>query len=87
MQVCLTRLLLLSGSTIVQELHLKDLGSHQTGTTIVAASVADPFLLLHLSNGVAVLLKADASEGVELDSTVSMTPWCLRSNVLNGETA
>lgn len=38
------------------------------GVEILAASVADPYLLLHLSNGSAVLLKGSLDTGLALDS-------------------
>ena len=53
---------LLSGSTRVQDLPLQDLIG-LSSTSIVAACVADPYLLLHLSSGNALLLYADASHG------------------------
>ncbi|CAL8463354.1 g2888 [Coccomyxa elongata] len=53
---------LLSGSTMVQDVPLKDLIG-LSSTTIVAASIADPYLLLHLSSGNALLLYVDATHG------------------------
>lgn len=69
---------LLAGTTKLQEMLLDDLGApaahaehaglaasitnpslHQ----VAAASIADPYLLLHLTNGAAVLLRANAGEG------------------------
>lgn len=55
-------MVLLSGSTKVQDVPLKDLIGISS-TTIVAASIADPYLLLHLSSGNALLLYVDASHG------------------------
>ena len=61
-QVLAKGLLLLSGTTLVQELLLKDLVG-MGNTSIVAASVADPYVLLHLSSGNAILLRASQEEG------------------------
>ena len=61
-QVCPRGVFLLSGTTRVQELQLKDLVG-LTSTSIVGASVADPFVLLHLSSGNAALLQADQDKG------------------------
>lgn len=61
-QVCPRGLFLLSGTNRVQELQLKDLVG-LTNTSIVAASIANPYVLLHLSSGNAVLLQADQDEG------------------------
>lgn len=65
LQVCPGGVTLLSGSSRVQQVSLKDLGL-QGRATIVAASVADPHLLMHMSDGRAILLAADPSEGVLL---------------------
>jgi len=62
-QVCPGGVTLLSGSSRVQHLSVKDL-SVQGRVTITAASVADPHLLLHTSDGRAILLTADPSEGM-----------------------
>ena len=62
-QVCPGGVTLLSGSSRVQHLSVKDLGV-QGRVTISAASVADPHLLLHTSDGRAILLTADPSEGM-----------------------
>ena len=62
-QVCPGGVKLLSGSTRVQHLSVRDLGM-QGRITITAASVADPHLLLHMSDGRAILLTADPSEGM-----------------------
>lgn len=62
MQVCPGGVTLLSGSSRVQYLSIRDLGV-QSRVTITAATTADPHLLLHLSDGRAILLAADPSEG------------------------
>lgn len=69
---------LLAGTTKLQEMLLDDLAapaSHaeRAGLAasitdpslqqVAAASIADPFLLLHLTNGSAILLRANADEG------------------------
>lgn len=46
----------------MQDVPLKDLIGISS-TTIVAASIADPYLLLHLSSGNAILLYVDAAHG------------------------
>lgn len=61
-QVYSKGLRLLSGTTSVQELLLKDLVG-MGSTSIVGASIEDPFVLLRLSSGNAVLLQADQDEG------------------------
>jgi hypothetical protein len=66
--------LVLSGSTRVQRLLLADLISGGESATIAAASTADPYLLLHLSNGTAVLLLADPSEGISLLAFLPKAP-------------
>ncbi len=62
LQVCPRGVFLLSGTTRVQELPLKDLVG-LTNTSITGASIADPFVLLHLSSGNAALLQADEDDG------------------------
>ena len=62
-QVCPGGVTLLSGSTFVQHLSMKDLGV-QGRISITSATVADPHLLLHLSDGRALLLTADPAEGM-----------------------
>lgn len=47
----------------MQHLPVKDLGV-QGRVSITAATIADPHLLLHLSDGRATLLTADISEGM-----------------------
>ena len=64
-QVCPGGVTLLSGSSRVQHLSVKDLGV-QSRVSITAAAVADPHLLLHLSDGRAILLSADPAEGAHL---------------------
>ena len=54
---------LLSGTTRVQELQLRDLVGLSSSTAIVGASIADPYLLLQLSSGNAILLQAAQDEG------------------------
>lgn len=44
------------------------LSGNVADVVILAASVADPYLLLHLSNGSAVLLKGSLETGLALDS-------------------
>ncbi len=61
-QVLAKGLLLLAGTARVQELLLRDLVG-LGNTSIVGASVADPYVLLHLSSGNAVLLQANQEEG------------------------
>lgn len=46
----------------MQQLHLTDLIGISS-TAIVEACVADPYLLLQLSSGNAILLRADAAHG------------------------
>ncbi len=54
---------LLAGSSRVQHLPMNDLGV-QGRISITAATVADPYLLLHMSDGRAILLTADPTEGL-----------------------
>lgn len=61
-QVLPREVLLLSGSTRVQQLQLKDFGLAGKDT-IVTACTADPYLLLKSSSGAAFLFIADESDG------------------------
>ncbi len=63
-QVTSALILLLAGTTAVQNLTLTAiLGEARQKTRVVAASIADPYVLLHLSDGTAALLKADLTDG------------------------
>ena len=63
LQVCPGGVTVLSGSSRVQYLSVKDLGV-QGRVVVTAASVAEPFLLLHMSDGRASILAADPAEGM-----------------------
>ena len=84
MQVCPGGVTLLSGSTRVQHLSMKDLGV-QGRISITSATVADPHLLLHLSDGRALLLTADPAEGMPHQPPAradSKQPACWLSRML-----
>ena len=66
LQVCPGGVTVLSGSSRVQYLSVKDLGM-QGRIAVTAASVAEPFLLLHMSDGRASILAADSAEGMPPD--------------------
>ena len=57
LQVCPGGVTVLSGSSRVQYLSVKDLGMQ-------GRVVAEPFLLLHMSDGRASILAADPAEGM-----------------------
>lgn len=61
-QVLPKEVLLLSGSTRVQRLLLRDFGL-AGNDTIVAACTADPYLLLKSSSGAVLLFIADEEDG------------------------
>ena len=62
-----TGLKVLAGSEEVQELPIQDIlpsMEWRPNVVIAAACVVDPYVLLHFSDGSAVLLSGDAEEGV-----------------------
>lgn len=60
-------IVLLAGQSEVQKLTLAEvLGEMRPKTRVVAAAAADPYLFLHLSDGTAVLLRADPESGASL---------------------
>ena len=66
-QVYATGLKVLAGSEEVQELPIQDIlpsMEWRPNVVIAAACVADPYVLLHFSDGSAVLLSGDADEGM-----------------------
>ena len=67
LQVCPGGVTVLSGSSRVQYLSVKELGM-QGRVVVTAASVAEPFLLLHMSDGRASILAADPAEGMQQTS-------------------
>ena len=68
-QVYATGVKVLTGSEEVQELPIQDIlpsMEWRPSVVIAAACIADPYLLLHFSDGSAVLLSGDADEGMLL---------------------
>lgn len=66
-QVYATGVKVLAGSEEVQELPIQDIlpsMEWRPSVVIAAACIADPYVLLHFSDGSAVLLSGDADEGM-----------------------
>eukprot|EP00884_Botryococcus_braunii_P001192 jgi/Botrbrau1/11073/Bobra.0302s0015.1 len=66
-QVTSALIVLLAGASEVQKLTLAEvLGEARPKTRVVAASASDPYLFLHLSDGTAVLMQADETNGLQV---------------------
>lgn len=66
LQVYATGVKVLAGSEEVQELPIQDIlpsMEWRPNVVIAAACIADPYVLLHFSDGSAVLLSGDDDEG------------------------
>ena len=66
LQVCPTGVKLLAGTEEVQDLPIEDILPSiewRPGVVIAAACIVDPYILLHFSDGSAILLSGDPEEG------------------------
>lgn len=74
LQVYATGVKVLAGSEEVQELPIQDIlpsMEWRPNVVIAAACIADPYVLLHFSDGSAVLLSGDSDEGTDNSTCTS----------------